>query len=51
MNIPVWVMEPLRGGKLAHLKEEDEKILNELRPDEDPAAWAFRFLQSQKGIR
>ena len=50
MNIPVWVMEPLRGGKLAHLKEEDEKILNELRPDEDPAAWAFRFLQSQKGV-
>jgi len=50
MNIPVWVMEPLRGGKLAHLSEADEKILRQLRPDEDPAAWAFRFLQSQKGI-
>ena len=50
MNIPIWVMEPLRGGKLAHLSEADEKILRQLRPDEDPAAWAFRFLQSQKGI-
>ena len=50
MNIPVWVMEPLRGGKLAHLSEADEKILRQLRPDEDPAAWTFRFLQSQKGI-
>ena len=50
MNIPVWVMEPLRGGKLAHLSKADEKILRQLRPDEDPAAWAFRFLQSQKGI-
>ncbi len=50
MNIPVWVMEPLRGGKLAHLSEADEKILRQLRPDEDPAAWAFRFLQSQKEI-
>lgn len=45
-GIPVWVMEPLRGGKLAHIKEEDEAVLRKLRPDEDPAAWAFRFLQS-----
>lgn len=45
-GIPVWVMEPLRGGKLAHIKEDDEAVLRKLRPDEDPAAWAFRFLQS-----
>ena len=50
MNIPIWVMEPLSGGKLAHLSEADEKILRQLRPDEDPAAWVFRFLQSQKEI-
>ena len=45
-NIPVWVMEPLRGGKLAALSEADEKALKELRPDEEIPAWAFRFLQS-----
>lgn len=45
-NIPVWVMEPLRGGKLAKLAEEDEAKLKALRPDEGIPAWAFRFLQS-----
>lgn len=45
-NIPVWVMEPLRGGKLAKLAPEHEEKLKALRPDEDTAAWAFRFLQS-----
>ena len=43
-NIPVWVMEPLRGGKLAKLDSEYEAQLKELRPDEDIVAWAFRFL-------
>lgn len=45
-NIPVWVMEPVRGGKLASLAAPDEKILKALRPDESIAAWAFRFLQT-----
>jgi predicted aldo/keto reductase-like oxidoreductase len=45
-GIPVWAMEPLRGGKLASLTNEDEEILKSLRPDEDVPAWAFRFLQT-----
>ena len=45
-RIPVWVMEPLRGGKLASLAEEDEAKLTALRPEEEIPAWAFRFLQS-----
>lgn len=45
-NIPVWVMEPLRGGKLASLAREDEAKLKALRPDEGIPAWAFRYLQS-----
>lgn len=45
-NIPVWVMEPLRGGKLATLPERETSVLKSLRPDEDVPAWAFRFLQS-----
>ena len=45
-NIPVWVMEPLRGGKLAKLNEEQEQALKELRPQEEVPAWAFRFLQT-----
>lgn len=45
-NIPVWVMEPLRGGKLASLVPADEEKLQALRPQEGIPAWAFRFLQS-----
>ena len=49
-NIPVWVMEPLRGGKLASLTEEETAKLKELRPEETVPAWAFRFLQSLPSV-
>ncbi len=45
-QIPIWVMEPLRGGKLAALGEKYEKQLKELRPQETIPAWSFRFLQT-----
>ncbi|MCQ2531383.1 MAG: aldo/keto reductase [Saccharofermentans sp.] len=45
-NIPVWVMEPVRGGQLASLSDEATAKLKTARPDEDVPAWAFRFLQS-----
>ena len=45
-NIPVWVMEPVRGGQLASLAPEDEARLKAARPNEGVPAWAFRFLQS-----
>ena len=49
-QIPVWVMEPLRGGSLASLSEEDAARLKALRPQETIPAWAFRFLQSIPGV-
>ena len=45
-NIPVWVMEPVRGGQLAELTPDAEARMREARPDEDIPAWAFRFLQT-----
>lgn len=45
-GIPIWVMEPLRGGRLARLDPDDEAALKALRPDDNIPSWAFRFLQS-----
>lgn len=49
-QIPVWVMEPLRGGKLASVSEDAAQKLHALRPDETIPAWAFRFLQGIQGV-
>lgn len=45
-NLPVWVMEPLRGGKLVSLAPEQTAELAKLRPEESMPGWCFRFLQS-----
>ncbi len=50
-NIPVWVMEPLRGGRLAALDEADAAKLKALRPGESAAAWGFRWLQSLPNVK
>ncbi len=45
-HIPVWVMEPLRGGKIANLTEQDIQKLNTYRENTSAVEWAFRFLQT-----
>ena len=45
-KIPVWVMEPVRGGRLASFDAETEANLRALRPEESIPAWAFRWLQT-----
>ena len=49
-NIPIMVMEPVRGGKLASLPEQHAAKLKALRPEEGIPAWAFRFLQSFEDV-
>lgn len=49
-GLPIWVMEPLRGGKLAKASPEMSQELQSLRPDESIPAWAFRFLQAIPGV-
>ena len=46
LNIPVIVMEPIRGGRLANLSEGEIKELYSIRSDESAVALAFRFIQS-----
>ncbi len=50
-GIPVWIMEPLRGGKLAKVSETMEDAMKKIRPDENVPAMAFRFLQSLPNVK
>ena len=49
-GIPVWVMEPVRGGKLAKLGEAEEEKLRAYRPEVSTASWGFRFLQELPNV-
>lgn len=49
-GIPIMVMEPVRGGKLADLGEQNNARLKAARPDESIASWAFRWLMEVPGI-
>jgi len=49
-GLPIFVMEPVRGGLLAAPGEEAEALLKASRPNDTPASWAFRFLQSLPNV-
>lgn len=49
-QIPMIIMEPAKGGKLANLDDECKEILQGIRPDKSVASWAFRFVGSLPGI-
>ena len=49
-NKPVLVMEPIKGGTLAKVPAEAERLMGALHPDWTPAAWALRFAASHPGV-
>ena len=50
-GIPVWVMEPIRGGRLADLTKEETARLEGLRPGNSAASWAFYWLQGLTNVK
>lgn len=50
-EIPIMIMEPVRGGKLANLTPEAEAILKEADPEASIASWALRFVMSRPQVQ
>lgn len=49
-NIPVVIMEPLLGGRLASVPVPVSAKMKERRPDDSAATWAFRYAGTPEGI-
>lgn len=49
-NIPVIIMEPILGGRLASVNGHATEQLRSLRPKESTASWAFRFCGSKPQV-
>lgn len=49
-NIPVVIMEPLRGGSLAKIPDYLSSELKSRRSKDSIASWAFRFAGSLPGV-
>jgi hypothetical protein len=45
-NIPIMVMEPVRGGRLSKLTPDAEALLQKAHPDWSISSWALRFARS-----
>ncbi len=49
-QVPVIVMEPVKGGTLAKLPEEAERLLKEHTPELSISSWAIRFAASLDNV-
>lgn len=49
-NVPSIIMEPLLGGRLGRLNSMCQAPLRELRPDDTPAMWAFRYAGTPENV-
>ena len=49
-NIPMIIMEPVKGGTLANMTPDLEAIFKEARPNDSVASWALRFVGSLPGV-
>lgn len=49
-DVDVMIMEPFKGGFLADVPEEAEKIMKEYNPDRSVVSWAIRFVANLDNV-
>ncbi len=49
-NVPVIIMEPVKGGTLSSLPVEAEELMKAHRPNDSISSWAVRYCASLPGV-
>ena len=49
-DMPILVMEPVKGGMLANVSPEVAQMFESARPGASVASWALRFAASLEGV-
>lgn len=49
-GVPIFVMEPVKGGSLAKLPAPAEKIFKDYAPDRSIASWAIQYAATLQGV-
>lgn len=51
LGIPMVIMEPVKGGSLANLPDDINKMFQEVRPEDSIASWALRYVGSFSNVK
>lgn len=51
LDVPLVIMEPIKGGSLASLPEKITKIFDDVTPGKSPASWALRWVGSHRNVK
>ncbi|MBP3594143.1 MAG: aldo/keto reductase [Lachnospiraceae bacterium] len=51
LNVPIVIMEPIKGGALASYAPEVEDMFKAVRPEKSIASWALRWVASKPQIK
>lgn len=50
-NVPLVIMEPIKGGLLANIPDDVASVFREVDPDKSNASWALRWVASLPNVK